>query len=172
MTVLAPAIPYLLAGATIMQTVGGFQQASAAKQAGVDADNAAQFKARQMKVKAGQERASAQRAALEKDRQTKIIASNFKGQAAGMGASATDPSLVDNLADILTEGQYRSDTEIYQGEDAATSLESGAAIEEWEGKSARRAGKAKASALRLGATANLLSDGASLYDKYAPKKEA
>lgn len=165
----ATATIMMTVGSTLMSFVGQQQQAAALEQEGADVQAAKNYERDQMRVKAGQERASAQRAAITERKQKNLVLSKLKTEGAASGGSSSDPSLVNAMAGILTEGQYREDVATYEGEDAAADLETGAALKQFEGDSARKAGKIAGKAKRM-ASYSTLAQGAnsSLYAKYSP----
>lgn len=116
------------------------------------------LQADQLSAQAGTERATAQRRAMEERRQARLVSSRALSLAAA-GGGADDPSVVNNLANIAGEGEYRALTALYEGNDAAASMEADAAARRRGAKSVKTAGLIKA-----GTT--ILSTGASLFSRY------
>lgn len=146
MAAIVPFIPYIAAAAgTLMQ--------------GASAKGAGRSEALQLEQQAGQDRASSQRAAEEPRRAARYMRSRVQALAAGSGAGATDPTVVNLENDIDAEGEYAALTAMYEGEDQARGKEFGAAVARKQGSSA-----ATASYLKAGST--LLSGASSWYDKY------
>ena len=165
---------------TIMQVGGMMQQRSAAKAAAeaarVQAENVArvrEFEAEQQRVAAGQEQASAQRAALEEERRGRLIASRALAVAGASGGGVSDPTIINLLADLEGESAYRSAVSIYQGEDRARQLRMGADASTYEAAVTRQGGEMRAAAYRMqarqagfGAAGTLMSGGSKLLEKY------
>ena len=150
---------------TALMVVGTITTALGQMQAGKAVQKAANFEAAQMRTKAGQERATSQRVSAEERRRERIVQSNLQARAAGSGASAFDPTIIDLSGDLAEEGLYRANTALYEGEERARSLESGAALRQFEGKQAKRAGY-------FAAAGTALKGGNSLYDNYATQSPA
>lgn len=152
MAALAAAVPYISAAGTILSTVGTIS-------AGRAEDKAAKFQAAQMQQQAGQERAAGQREAIDERRKARLAESRALAVSAASGAGASDPTVLDIMGDLESEGEYRALTALYNGEERARGLESGAAAKRFEGATAKRAGYMKGGATILGG-------GYSLLDKY------
>lgn len=122
-------------------------------QAGKAQQKAADHPADQARQAAGQERAAAQREAIEQRRQGGFIAS--RAQAVGAASGAGGAGLENILGDIGAEGEFRALSSMFMGEERARGLEMQADVKEFEGKEARRASRMGAitTALRGGAKA-------------------
>ena len=83
--------------------------------------------------------------------------------AAASGAGADDPTVVNAIADIEGEGEYRALTALYEGNVAGDDLERQAKARRREAKSVKKQSYFKAAGTILGA-------GASLADRYGGKK--
>ena len=144
---------------SVVSGVGTVMSAVGARNAGISANQEAQYRAKQAEVNAGQERASAQRASIEDIRQLRVAQSRGQAVAAASGAGALDPSVMDIMGDLETQGQYKAATALYQGEDSARNLENQATLDRFSGKNAQKAGNIKSiSTLASGAT--------DMYSKY------
>lgn len=144
------------AAGTVLSTVGAIQQGNAARKS-------ANFEAQQLEMNAKSERASAQRAAFEKRREARLAASRAKALAAAGGGSVTDPTVTNLLGDIASEGEYNAAAALYAGEERAKTNQMAASARRFEGQQAKNA-----STILAGST--VLSSGASLMDKYAPRR--
>lgn len=113
----------------------------------------------QLETNAGLERASSQRRAMEERRQAGLAASRGLAVAAASGGGVDDPTIVNLLAGIEGEGEYRALTALYEGEESARGMEAEAAARRRGAKSTKTAGLIKA-----GST--ILSAGSSLYGRY------
>ena len=141
---------------TMMQYRGARDAARAAERAG-------QYEAVQYEQNAGQAQAAAQRAAAEERRKSRFAQSRALALAAASGG-ASDPTIVDIVADLAAEGTYRGLMDIYEGEDRARQMRMAAGA-------ARCGGAVKAHAYREQANSSLLRGGMSLFTKYAKPLE-
>lgn len=149
------------------QFIGGMQQAAGIKAAGRAQLEQAKYQAASAKVAAGQQRASAQRSAIEDRRKGQLAQSRAAAVAAASGGSVSDISSI--IGDLGTEGRYAALTSLYEGEDRARDLETRGALALYEGQSAYRAAKTDAGSAKMKAFSSLVQGGSSLYSKYAPQ---
>lgn len=156
----------LAVAGTALSAYGAYQQGQAADAAGKAAQVSADYQAKQMAVNAGQERAAAQRKAFEERRRGTLAQSKAQAVAAASGGGSLDPSIVDIMGDLEGEAQYNSNVALYEGEERARDLETGASIKRYEGAQARAAGKYEKRASTIKAAGSLLSGGSTLLDKY------
>jgi hypothetical protein len=112
------------------------------------------FEAAQMEQQAGQDRASAQRQAAEERRRARFAQSRALAVSAASGGAA-DPGALNILGDLEAEGEYRALSALYEGEESARGLATGAAARRYEGASARRSGQL-----------SVLTAGSTLLEKY------
>ncbi len=132
----------------IVKTVGAIRQGKAAKAA-------ADFQAEQLEAAGLAEQATASvRAGQEKDN-AKLVSSRARAVGAA-GGGGLDLEL---MGDIEAEGQYRSLTALWEGEEARKGRDLQAKAARVEGKNAQTAGY-------INAAASLIETGESLYDKY------
>lgn len=154
---------------TVMQASAQSQQADAMRAQGLANQNAADYTARSMEIQAGQERAVAQRKAIAQRRQEGLVQSRAQALAAASGAGASDPTIISNDSLITREGELGVMTSLYQGEQSAQNLETGATLKRYEAASGRAGSDAMANATDTGVTATIFSGAgraASLYSKY------
>ena len=161
-------LPLLSLGMTVL---GGLQQAQGIKAAGKAQMQKAQYIADQNRVNAGQERASAQRGAIEDRRKGTFAQSRARALAAAGGGTVGDVSNI--IGDLGAESEYSALTTLYQGEDSARQLESSGNLALYEGKSALAASKIDARSTLMSTTGKALSGfsemgGGTLFNKYAP----
>lgn len=104
---------------------------------GVQAAQAAQYKAAQLRINAGQDQASAQRSAQDADKQSQIVASRALAVAAASGGGASDPGVVTIMARNAAEGAYRQQVALYQGDEKARVENMQADATEYEGKTTK-----------------------------------
>lgn len=143
----------LAAAAAFMNIVGTLHQ-------GKEADYAARLDAQQMNAKANEERAVAQRRAIQARRRADEARSRAKAVAAASGAGVTDPTVENIMGGLDDRGTFNVLSELYEGEATAQGLEFGAKQARRQGKNARRQSYFKAGA-------SILESGTSLYDRYA-----
>lgn len=170
MAVMAAALPYISAGMTALSAVqsiqGGNAQAAAIKAAGRDQQtianyqaglaeregvvrqNEAKYRADQGKVLAGQQRATAQRGAIEQKRRGDLASSKALAMGAASGGTVSD--FYGTIAGIGAESEYAQMASLFEGEDSARGLESQAALDLYEGDEAIRTSKANAAGMRAG----------------------
>lgn len=112
--------------------------------------------ARQLEAKAGTERAISQRQAMEERRQARLAASRGLAVAAASGGGADDPTVVNTLANIAGEGEYRALTALYNGEETARGDEAQAKARRKEAKNVKRASYFKAANTILSAGSSIM----------------
>lgn len=151
----AAAVPLMLAGTALSAGSSILGANSEAKQYRAAAD--------QLDVQAGQTRAMSQRDAYEQRRQAKLVQSRGIAVAAASGAGADDPTVVNQIADIGGEGEYRALTALYNGETQAQANEQQAVSYRKAAKNAKTAGLIKA-----GGT--ILSAGSTMADRFGGGK--
>lgn len=115
--------------------------------------------AKQLERNAGLERATSQRQSIEERRQAELASSRALALAAASGGSADDPTVVNTIADIEGEGEYRALTALYNGDQSARGMEDEAAARRKEARNIKRASIFKA-------VGSVLSAGSSLMDRY------
>lgn len=157
--------PLAMGAGTLLSTKSQLDQAKAARTAAGRQAQAAAFDAAQLDVNAGQAIAAAQREGLEQERQARLIASRALAVGAATG-SASDPTVVNVIADIEGVGALRKATAIYQGEEQARKLRMGAAARRFEGDLALEAGELTSDAYKTAAFGTAISGGGSLFAKY------
>lgn len=96
--------------------------------------------------RAGQRRASGQRAANEERRDARYLASTARARAAAGGGNLSDPTLVNVFADIEAEGEYNALSRLWDTEELARGDEEEARNIKSAGKAARNIGYLKAAA--------------------------
>jgi hypothetical protein len=133
--------------------------------AGLAGQDAKASEASQLRYAAGAARASSQRAAAEERRQARLVQSRGLAVAAASGGGASDPTVVNTLADVAAEGEYRALTALYEGSEKSIGLRKAAKNASAEGSNLALAGfMGGASSLLAGA-----ADGG-WFEKYGPKR--
>ena len=140
----------------------GISQSRNIKAAGRAQQQEAQFRAEQGRVNAGQQRASAQRAAIEDRRRGRLAQSRAISLGAAGGGSTED--IVGTLGGLGAFSEYNALSSLFEGEESARQLEAGADLALFEGDNAMRAANARASAAR---TSGFVKAGTTLFSKYA-----
>jgi len=144
----------LAIGGSIVSGVGQIQ-------AGRAANVNAKFQAAQAQQQAGQERAAAQRVAIEERRKADLALSRGQAVLASSGGGTLDPTAMRLMGGIAQQGEYNALSALFQGEETARGLELSAAAKRMEGKQAKRAGM-------IGGISTIASGigQAGLYQKY------
>lgn len=142
-------------GGTIL---GAFTSAAGARQAGRADNTLAVYQAKQAEQQAGQERAAAQRQAMEERRRARLAQSRAIAVGAASGAG-TGGNVLDILGDLNTEGEYRAQSALFTGEEKARGYEMSASAKRYEGAQSVANAKAKS-------TGYLVGGGMSLLEKY------
>lgn len=138
---------------TLVSTVGtvvGAQQSAAAQEA----------EAAAMERRGSEEQAAAQREAIRRQKEAKLLLSRQQAVAAASGGAATDSTVLDIMGDTAAEGQYQSQSAIYEGKARAAGLDDQAAIARMRAKQTRLAGFIDAGSTML--------SGISSFAKYRP----
>jgi len=149
-----------------LNIIGSISSAKGLRQQGKDAQVAADFKSAQLDQKAGQERASAQREALERQRKTTLALSRAQALAASSGAGATDETVLNLASNIAGEGQLAFDTSLYNGEESAIGLETNADATRYEGYLTRKGLNVQANNTLFSGLANAGMAGVSIYERF------
>lgn len=104
-------------------TIGaGFMKDGAEKKSAENEQVLAKFQADQLRVNAGQALASSQRDAISVDREAQLYASRALAVAASSGGGATDPTVVNIIAQGAADSAYRKAVALYEGEDRSRSM--------------------------------------------------
>ena len=136
MAFLAAALPYIAAAGTVYSAVSAKTQG----------DNAAA----QSYALGQAAKASSQRAAINQARDTAYVQSRVKAFAAASGGTSSDPSVVTDLAQIGTQGEYQRLAALYGGDTSAAGASA-------EGDALRNEGRSKAISTVLSGTSSLAS---------------
>ena len=181
---LGAAAPYIGMGISAIGSMSSAkaqksQGKAAQKQAQISAHNeqvAAEFEASQADYLATQAKAVSYIEAHEQRRMAALLASRSLALAAASGAGASDPSVVDLIGQIYTEGAYRSALAMYEGEEAARSYTVAGQARRLGGASAASAkiyeGKSIANASKINATSTLISGASSLFSSFGSLKSS
>jgi len=149
-------------GAEDLSILGSILQFTGTIQQGNAIQRASQYQADQLRQNGGQAQAAAQRTAADVDRQTQMVVSRALAVAAASGGGASDPTVVNLIAQNTAEGAYRKAVALYGGDETNRVNQMQADAREYEGKSARVAGY-------VSGASNLMMAGArgkSLFDRF------
>jgi hypothetical protein len=152
-----------------MESLGSNMSAASHVQFGIQARQAAQFQADQLRQNANTAQAASQRQAFDIDRQTQFITSRALAVAAASGGGASDPSVVRLIARDAGEGAYQRSLALYGGNDRARLDLESADARLYEGKTTERNSlEVGAAGYARGATNLLRSQarGASLLQRF------
>lgn len=152
--------------ATVASVGGSVLSGLGQIQAGRAANTSAKFQAAQLEQKAGQDRATAQRAAIEERRKANIGISNAQAASAASGSGATDPTVLNITGGLAQQGEYNALSALFQGEEAARGAELQATSSRMQGKQAQKAGMTSGISTIIGGT------GSALMSKYGPTSTA
>jgi hypothetical protein len=147
-TMLAGAASALAGSGSVLGTIGTIASLGGAVVSGIGqmrqgqaAEQNARFQAQQLEQRAGQERASSQRVAIEERRRANIAGSNLQASAAASGGGAADPTVLNLAGGLAKQGQLNAMTALFEGEERATASEFQAQVTRADGKAAARAGR-------------------------------
>ena len=134
---MAPAIPYLIAAATVVTAGGQIAQGKAQARA-------ARFEASQLERQAKREFAAGTRESQEEQRRSDKLISDMRAQAAGSGGATDDPGMTREFAEAGTVGKYNALAAMYDAESLAQGRRFQAKARRLEAKTASRWGKISA----------------------------
>lgn len=141
------AVPLMIAS-TVAGASGAMQQGSASKASAYSA-------ATQLETAAGQDRATAQRQAIDQRRQARLLSSKLQARAGGDSGAG----IINLDTGITGEGEYRALTALFNGEESARGKEHQAA-------NARITGDNAVRAARTAAFSTVLQGASSMFGKY------
>lgn len=150
---MAQALPAILFGLGTAAQIGGTIIGANSEAKALKAE------AQQLETNAGLARASSQRKAMEEKRQGRIQQSRVLALTAASGAGASDPSVINALANMAGESEYAKNVALYEGETEARGYEAQAAMRRKDAKATKKAGL-------FSAAGTLLSAGSTMYDRY------
>ena len=139
--------------------IGGALNIYGQLQAGDAAYASKEFQAAQLEQNAGTALAVSQKVSAETRRQTGLVQSRIISLAAASGASASDPGVINLIANQKGIGAYNAAMDLYKGEDEARTMRVQAAAARYEGEQAKKASRigAVSSFIQTAATIALLA---------------
>jgi hypothetical protein len=142
---------------------------------GREVADAAGVTADQIRQEGNDAAGAAQRAAIGEEERAKIVASRALAVAAASGGGASDPTVVNMIARIASEGAYRKSVALYRGQADAQNAQYKAELTEHEGKAARTRAYVNAAGSLFSAGTTLMTGaargrnlevGGSMYDRF------
>jgi hypothetical protein len=152
--------------------MAGAAQSEALKAGAKAEGELAEYKANQLKVEAGQRRASAQRAAIEERRKGRLAQSRATAVAAASGGGVVGTDVENILANLGAEGEYNAQAALYEGDQEARGMEDQANAELYGSKLNKSMASYQARVARnssyVSAGGDLLKGAGTFYDKFWP----
>ncbi len=152
-----------------LESLGADMSAASHVQFGIQARQASQFEAAQLRQNANSAAAASQRTAFDIDRQTQFATSRALAVASGSGASASDPTVVNMIARDAGQGAYLRAAALYGGQDKSRLDLEQAGAKDFEGKTTELNSMQVAAGGYLNGATNLLRSrarGASLMQRF------
>jgi hypothetical protein len=146
--------------ATIASIAGTAVSAIGTIAAGKAQARAAEYEAVQLDIKGKEERALAQREALEKKRGTDLALSRHQAVMAASGLGTTDPTVTDQLGDIAEYGTYQQQLAQYGGDSRARILD-------YQARATRMAGKNQMRGAMYSAAGTILGGASTMFNRFA-----
>lgn len=160
MAAVAAIAPVISTVATIAGTVISYAGTIAAGKA---QQQAANYEAQQLDIKAKEEQAAAQREAEQFRRRKELALSSLQTRAAASGFTTTDPTALNLAEETEKYGTVQEQLAMYGGTSRRAGLEGQAAA-------ARMSGQAAMQGARYKALGTVISGIGSLADRYAPRQ--
>jgi len=148
-----------------LQVVGGISAKRDAKEIAGRKRAAAEFEARQLEQQANDALASGQRTLFTEKRNQALVQSRALTLAAASGG-ASDPTVIRIISGIASEGAYRQNLAIYQGEERARSLRLAAQANRISGEIGAGASIIQGSAIATETAGRVLAGASTMYARY------
>lgn len=158
--------PALSVGGSLLSAFGQQQQGASQREVGQRSLELAQFQAGQLRQNANSSLGAAQRSATDIQRNADYVASHALAVAAASGGGASDPTVINLIAQTQGEAAYRKSVALYQGDEQARAMRMQADAGIYGGQMAVDKGNQIALASNIGAAATIMRGGASLFSKY------
>lgn len=150
---------YLGLIATAFSAVSSVEQGSIA-------NSQQKIQAKQDEADANAAQVQAQAAAANERKRAKFVRSRAMAVAGASGAGVKDPTVVDILSGIDTEGELRALNALYEGDNVAAGLRSGAKTRRRMGAAAESAGYINAASSITGGVGKFAEENPSFFKKY------
>jgi hypothetical protein len=158
--------PGLVAAGTALSAGGQIQSGNAAASQGLAQQQQKDLEAQQQQQQAGQVRAFASHQAEVTARNTGLVLSAGRSNAAWSGTTTTNPGVVNTLGQVAGQGEYNALAQLATGEENARGLDTRAALSRYEGQQAAQAGQIRQQSSRTQAISTIFSGAGSLFTKY------
>jgi hypothetical protein len=145
--------------ATIASIAGTVVSAIGTIAAGKAQARAAEYEAAQLDVRGKEERAGAQREALEKKRETKLALSRHQAVTAASGLGTVDPTVTDQLGEIAEYGTYQQQLAQYGGDSRARELD-------YQARATRMSGKTQMRGAMYSAAGTILGGASTMFNRF------
>jgi hypothetical protein len=158
-------IPAMIGITSGLKAASSWMQGDAAVASAGRQQQAAEFQARQLEVNAGQAKAASQRNAYFEQLKGEQLVSAIKARA---GAGASDPSVLNIIAQSMERQAYNMEAALYAGKDKARGMRMQAKAARYQGQLAMADAKAAKRAYRAQAFGHILGGmaQAGLHSKY------
>lgn len=137
------------AGGNVVTAIGQMAYGQSAREQG-------DFQAAQLREQAGDSQASGQRQAYFEARHARYVASAALASAAASGGGASDPTVINIIAEIAQEGAYREKAALYQGDERARQMRMQADARQQEGEQRQQSSSLLAGTSLMAAGSSLL----------------
>lgn len=149
-----------MAIAAAMQVGGSMFSALSSFEYGDAAEKAGAINAAELRKRGGLAMASATREAYDVDLQAKYTASRAIALAAASGGGASDPSVVNLIAENAGQAAYKKAVALWEGGEQQRQMQYAADVSEYEGK------MKKSQAYQRGISSIMQGGAAAMYGKY------
>jgi len=167
--------PSLQVGATILSAGSQIAKGNAYRAVGQRKKALSEFEAQQLETEAEGAQGIGLRGAQDERLKAQVVNSLALARAAASGAGASDPTVLNLLAQTSGESAYRQALAMYEGEAQARLDRMRASAVRYEGDTAASDANIAAGQTGIGALSTVLSGGAkvmSMYDKYWAGKDS
>lgn len=151
---------------TTLSVLGGLDKASAQEDIGARKRQLAGMEASQLRENAKLSVAAGIQESMEQQRQGRLAASRTLALAAASGGGASDPTVMNIIANLSGQATYQAMTALYEGQERARLMEKQAVMTEYGGTLQEASAKSQAKADRFGAFSTAAKDAISMYQKY------
>lgn len=156
---------------TVLSATGGVEKAAATEDIGARKRQLAGMEAAQLRENAKASMAAGIQDSMEQQRQGRIAASRALALAAASGGGASDPTVMNIIANLSGQATYQAMSALYEGQERARLMEKQAVMTEYGGTLQEASAKSQAKATRFGALSTAASDAISMYQKYGQKSK-
>ncbi len=159
-------LKWLQVGTTALEAAANLSAGYVARKQGQRDQLSKQLEAHQLREQATQTFAANQRLALEELRNAEYVASRALAVAGASGGGVSDPTVMNVVTNIKSEGALRAAWRLYEAEEGARQKRRQAAAAELEGNDAMAAGKYRQKAWQVEAIGAIGEGASNLYARY------